>query len=284
MLLHERNQTRVAKSLSCPISRARCRRGRRSSCSTSALLDTDRRGSSTRHTWGFPWEGRSDPASLRRQKHTQCQHTRVITQTGGGYCSYLTCVLVQCKRVHIHCGSTSHHRGNRCHWSKIQHTVLNPRSCEDTLLAWLKEKQKLTHTKRIKTGIYKTLSMLDSQSSVQSLRRFNQRFNSKKKFNIVARTESRRDTDSSTVKDTAFVVSGTVFITRTPLMWWDNIKETWQWPGLGRVAERKRQWSRRGDGISCGNWLPNNLVVEWNSQTCTFFSTDYTLKHVKPSE
>lgn len=40
----------------------------------------------------------------------------------------------------------------------------------------------------------------------------------KKKYNIVARTESRRDTDSSTVKDTAFVVSRTVFITHTPLM------------------------------------------------------------------
>lgn len=39
--------------------------------------------------------------------------------------------------------------------------------------------------------------------------------------------ESRRDTDSSTVKDTAFVVCRTVFITRTPLMWWDNIKATW---------------------------------------------------------
>lgn len=48
-----------------------------------------------------------------------------------------------------------------------------------------------------------------------------------KKLNIVARTESRRDTDSSTVKNTAFVVCRTVFITHTPLMWWNNIKETW---------------------------------------------------------
>lgn len=63
----------------------------------------------------------------------------------------------------------------------------------------------------------------------------------RKKFNIVARTESRRDTDSSTVKDTAFVVCRTVFITHTPLRWWDNIMETWA------VAWFWRQWSRKGE-------------------------------------
>lgn len=94
-------------------------------------------------------------------------------------------------------------------------------------------------------------------TSVQSLRRFNQSFNScplEKKLNIVARTESRRDTDSSTVKDTAFVVCRTVFITHTPLMWWDNIKETravaWFWQNHWE-KEAVKQKRRK---ISGGNW------------------------------
>ncbi len=77
---------------------------------------------------------------------------------------------------------------------------------------------------------------------VQSLRRFNLRLNScplEKKLNIVARTESRRDTDSSTVKDTAFVICRTVFITHTAPVWWDNIKAT------GAVAWfGKNHWER----------------------------------------
>lgn len=70
----------------CPISRARCRRGRRSSCSTSALLDTDHHDSSTRHTLGFPGAEHSDPASLthQRQKHTQLQNTQSTTDATGG--------------------------------------------------------------------------------------------------------------------------------------------------------------------------------------------------------
>lgn len=57
--------------------------------------------------------------------------------------------------------------------------------------------------------------MLDSHISSVTEETQNQSFI---ELNIVARTESRRDTDSSTVKDTAFVVSRTVFITHTALM------------------------------------------------------------------
>ena len=62
---------------------------------------------------------------------------------------------------------------------------------------------------------YKNLSVLGSSVT----ERLNRSLNScplEKRFE--ARTESRGDTDSSTVKDTAFVVSRTVFITLTPLM------------------------------------------------------------------
>ena len=53
---------------------------------------------------------------------------------------------------------------------------------------------------------------------VQSQDLTNESWPLKRKLNIVARTESRGDTDSSTVKDTAFVVCRTVFITHTALM------------------------------------------------------------------
>lgn len=255
--------------LSCPISRARCRRGRRSSCSTSALLDTDRRDSSTRHTWGFPWEGHSDLASLTRQKKVSTHSCLYIYHVC--ICIYISNLcMVQCTNVHIHCGSTSHHWGNHCHWSRIQHRLRSPSSCEDTLLAWLKGKQTLTYTKRTKTWILKDfLSTLDFPVKFSHWEDSTKDLKARKKFNIVARTESRRDTDSSTVKDTAFVVSGTVFITRTPLMWWDNIKETWAvaWFWENRWEKEAVKQKRRWDQL----WKPNNLVVEWNSQTFTLF-------------
>lgn len=85
---------------------------------------------------------------------------------------------------------------------------------------------------------------------VQSQDLTNESWPLKRKLNIVARTESRGDTDSSTVKDTAFVVCRTVFITHTALMWWDNIKETravaWFWENHWEkeaVKQKRRQIS-----------------------------------------
>lgn len=146
-MLHQRNQTsatRVAETLSRPISRARCRRGRRSSCSTSALLDTDHHGSSTQHTWGFPGGERSDHASLKTHKHTVSHSSNHRKENSGGFLPLLftsNLCMVQCTHVHIHCDSTSHYWGSHCRWSKIQHRVLSPISCEDTLLAWLMEQR-----------------------------------------------------------------------------------------------------------------------------------------------
>lgn len=99
-------------------------------------------------------------------------------------------------------------------------------------------------------------------TSVQSLRRFNKRFNScqleKKKLSSVARTESRRDTDSSTVKDTAFVVCRTVFITHTPLMWWDNIKATWAVAWFWKNHWEKEAVKQKRKKISFRNWDNSN--------------------------
>lgn len=84
----------------------------------------------------------------------------------------------------------------------------------------------------------------------------------KKKFNTVARTESRRDTNSSTVIDTALVVRRTVFITHTALMWWDNIKETWAVAWV-----RRNPWDK--EAVKQKRHINEG---EWDRQTCTSFS------------
>lgn len=61
----------------CPLSRARCRRGRRSSCSTSAPPDSYHHGCKTLHTRTLPWGGRSGPVSLRETGATVVVRARV---------------------------------------------------------------------------------------------------------------------------------------------------------------------------------------------------------------
>lgn len=154
--------------------------------------------------------------------------------------------MVQCTDVHIHCGSTSPRWGSRCHQSKVQHTALSSSACEDTPLAWLRGQENQYMSMYIRRGLEVTF-----WQPVQSLRWFNQRCNNcplKERSNTVARTESRRDTNGSTVKDAAFVVFRTVFITDTALVWWDNIEETWavawfwenRWEKRGSEAEKEK--------------------------------------------
>lgn len=114
------------------------------------------------------------------------------------------------------------------------------------------------------------------------------------KFNIVALTKSRWDTDGSTIKDTAFVVSRTVFITRTPFVWWDDIKETWAVASFWKnswekeAVKQKRRcdhngqtgWTTGPKGSCCQTRLWNETHLSTNF---FFFSeennklADYTL-------
>lgn len=102
------------------ISRVHCRRGRRLFCSTSALLDTDRHGSSTQHTWGCPGAERSALVSLKHQRQKQlstlyCDHANTTDRVISITLMISNLCMVQCTHVRIHCGSISHPGDSCCH-------------------------------------------------------------------------------------------------------------------------------------------------------------------------
>lgn len=100
-------QGEKGRTAGCPISRARCSCARRWSCSTSVLPDTLRHGSSTRHTWGFPWALRSGLVSLTHHRGNKKQKKK-YSQTG---------VIMRFKPNHLlKCGNQKAPVYGAVHW------------------------------------------------------------------------------------------------------------------------------------------------------------------------